>query len=1125
MVKFTDDQRRAIEEKSNLIVSASAGSGKTTVLIEKLVGIIKNGGDLRRIVVMTFTNLTATELKEKLRDALTSAIRESDDNAAHYRRQLDYLEFADISTIHTFCYNLYKRYYNEIGGDASAEILEESDASALLDESVNTVLDDKLKHGTAEEKALIWRYYGRDRSARRLKNMIKSVREYFTSLPSPTDFVSATTEDSKRPFEERTASKAFLNYIRKRAARLYPIADKLLSESERCDDKIAERMLETTTALRVSLYALMQSDSLKAISREAMAIEQRSFTTAKCDSPEGEELKSSVRSLHSACTELFKTIRETIGEYEEEKRRAEESSLYASVLFGMVAETEKLYAEKKRADSKLDFADLERYAVEILDLDEPRAEIEESYDLVFLDEYQDTSRIQERILETIGKHARIFVVGDVKQSIYRFRLADPEIFVSRYNRYKAGTNGRTIRFNHNFRSDRRVLDFVNKLFDPLMTEDFGGIDYETEARLVAGNEKYPTETSEPAVAVYTFEKSSRASTPPEDEFYDIEKDVNFKEDDEDSEGIFIANKILSMVGKDFYDASKDVVRPIRYSDVAILTQRNASADKVTTLIKSLGIPAYRYGDGGDNYPADRELIYSYLRLLYNLHDDENLIRVMLSPLFSFSEKDLFDIRSSVEKTYFWETVLEYKGDQTLENKVESFLRTVRGHRLFSSTVGVKELVERVTEDLGIDAFILSGTDGEERIALHNAFVSKLSGLQVADTLSGFLRYIDEGGSISLDAPSDGGDAVNVMTVHKSKGLEFPAVFLPYFNTSFSKGKPGAKDVYLDRDLGIALRYYDDDDKLVADTVFTEIFKLRAREKEKEERLRLLYVATTRAKNHLFITATENKTEKKLLFADEADSFYDFFGYSLRRDPSLGFYKEKIVPEDVEREEESIEVSDRKFDFSSLESVYPYEEATTFPVKYSVSELNSEGFSPAVYRTDDEENIGAISAETGTVYHKVLENVDIFRAEKGDVEEVVDELLKRGELTAEEASGVDCGLISEVLKTDVFDELRGMEVSREAPFMLYVPARDVVDGTSLEDKVLVQGVIDLVGIDEEGAVLVDYKYTSLPSSAVVKKYKKQLGVYRIAVERLLDKRVRRAVLVLIRTAEAVEMPLD
>ncbi len=1124
MVKFTDDQRQAIEEKSNLIVSASAGSGKTTVLIEKLVGIIKNGGDLRRIVVMTFTALTATELKEKLRDALTSAIRASEDNAAHYRKQLDYLEFADISTIHTFCYNLYKRYYNEVGGDASAEILEESDAAALLDESVDQVLDDKVKHGSAEEKALVWRYYGRDRSARRLKNMIKSVREYFTSLPSPEDFVRATEEDRSKPFEERAASKAFLNYIRKKAARLYPIADRLVAESETCDDKIASRMLETTTALRVSLYALMQSDSLRGIAKEAMAIEPRAFTTAKSASPEGEELKASVRSLHYACADLFKTIRDTIGEYEEEKRRAEDSSLYSSALFGMVEETEKLYSEKKRADSKLDFADLERYAVRILDLEGPGAEIESSYDLVFLDEYQDTSRIQEKILETIGRRAKIFVVGDVKQSIYRFRLADPEIFVSRYNRYKVGSDGRTIRFNHNFRSDRRVLDFVNKLFDPLMTEDFGGIDYMSEARLVAGNERYPQETEEPAAAVYTFEKPTPLSTPPEDEFYDIAGDVNFKTDDEDSEGEFIADKIISMVGKEFYDASLDSYRPLRYSDIAILTQRNSSADKITTLVKSRGIPAYRYGDGGDNYPRDRELIYSYLRLLYNLHDDENLIRVMLSPLFSFSEKDLFDIRSAEEKTYFWETVLEYKGNQTLKIKIDDFLSTVRGHRLLSATVGVKELVERVCEELGVDAYILSGADGEERIALHNAFVSKLSGLQVADTLSSFLRYVDEGGSISLDAPSNGEDAVNVMTVHKSKGLEFPVVFLPYFNTSFSKGKPSGGDVYLDRELGISLRYYDDDNKLVADTVFTEIFKLRDREKEKEERLRLLYVATTRAKNHLFITTTENKTEKKLLFADEADSFYDLLEYSTRRNPSLAFYKEKVSMKKVSPTETTSEECGEKFDFSSLEGSYPYEEATSFPVKYSVSELNSEGFSPAVYRTDDEENVSAVSAETGTVYHKVLENVDLFRTEKGDVEEVVETLKLTGELTEEEASSVDCRLVADVLKLDVFDELRRMEVRREAPFMLYVPARDVIDDTRLEDKVLVQGVIDLVGLGED-AVLVDYKYTSLPPSVVAKKYAKQLRVYRIAVERLLGKRVRRAVLVLIRTAEAVEMPLD
>ncbi len=1124
MVKFTDDQRQAIEEKSNLIVSASAGSGKTTVLIEKLVGIIKNGGDLRRIVVMTFTNLTAAELKEKLRDALTAAIRTSDDNVSHYKKQLDYLEFADISTIHTFCFNLYKRYYNEIGGEASSEIAEESDAEAMLDESVAEVLDAKVKHGTEEEKALVWRYYGRDRGSRRLKTMIKEVRNYFTSLPDPEAFVETTEEDRTKPFEERAASKALLNYIRKRAARLYPIADELVVECERCEDSLAQKLLEIVTVERVALYALMRADTLETAAREVTATDIGQMTSAKSHSPEGETLKESVRSFHSACSDLLTVVRDTIGEYEEEKLRAEESSRYASVLFDMVKETERLYAEKKRADSKLDFADLERYAVKILDLDGPREEIENSYDLVFLDEYQDTSRIQERLLETIGKKARIFVVGDVKQSIYRFRLADPEIFVSRYNRYKVGSDGKTIRFNHNFRSDGRVLDFVNKLFDPLMTEDFGGIDYRSEARLVAGNGKYPESSEEPAVAVYTFEKHGSESLPPEDEIYDLSRDENFNCDGTDSEGIFVAKKILSMVGKDFYDASRDAYRPLRYSDIAVLTDRNASADKITALIKDYGIPAYKYGDGGDNYPADRELIYSYLRLLYNLHDDENLIRVMLSPLFSFTEKDLFDIRSAEEKTYFWETVLEYKGDQTLKNKTEEFLKTVRRHRLLSATVGVKELVESVTEDLGIDAYILSGADSEERISLHNAFVDKLSSLQVADTLSGFLRYVDEGGKISLDAPSGGEDAVNVMTVHKSKGLEFPVVFLPYFNSSFSKGRSGAKDVYLDRELGISLRYYNDREKLVADTAFTRIFKLRAKEKEKEERLRLLYVATTRAKNHLFLTATENKTEKRLLFADEADSFYDFFEYSLRRNPSLAFYKEKVSPDETEKEKKPPVATEENFDFSSLETKYSYAEATTFPVKYSVSELNSQEISPAIYRTDDEENATAFSAEIGTVYHKILENVDLFRTEKGDVEEVVLRLVTTGELTSEEAEAVDCGLVSSVLKLEIFDKLRNMEVRREAPFMLYVPASDVVDGAHIDDKVLVQGVIDLVGIGEE-AVLVDYKYTSLPSSVVAKKYLKQLKVYRIAVEKLLRKKVGRAVLVLIRTAEAVEMPLD
>ncbi|MDR3263915.1 MAG: UvrD-helicase domain-containing protein [Clostridiales bacterium] len=1106
---YDDDQNYAINADGNVLISASAGSGKTAVLTERYLRLIKEGVNAANILVLTFSDKAAVEMKERIEAKLTAYAAVCEPKKA--RKLANDFVSANISTIHSFLHKIITKYFYELNIDPYFSIISGGDAEALKERAFGeTVKYYNAKNDPMYDR-LVYCLSG-SRSDGGLFDAVEEYRELSTvmtekgydfdkSIGRCTDYIMANMRERTEKYSDiaRTVA-AECRFGQPYSDVADEIADKLKALTRTKSDADFERCIAET-----------EKSSARILSKEPFE------TTEK------------IRVLKKYFNEMLKELKAALEELPYLRECAEQDREMIDKFVETTAYYSQKYAALKASDNKLDYSDLEQYAMTLLEKTAALEELREQYTHILVDEYQDTNRIQEYILNKLAK-GQFFAVGDVKQSIFNFRLADPSIFLERRKSYSEG-NGACRDLNNNYRTSVRLTDFINRIFSVVMTENGGGINYKRDAALKSLTE-YGAEEYLPYGLAF-FEKIEEK--PETNGLYSVKDDANRAgASAANAEGLYIASVIKKLMGVQIYDPKTGAYRDTRYGDIAVIVRsRVGNPAKILDVLKSAGVPvrADGFGDGDNNCAMLIEL----LKVIDNSRNDISLATVMLSFFGGFTDDDLKEIRlNGYEEKFFCGAVGKYIADfyishvafkeggradiesaptnsndsdttfkevgrtnteaapaalnykAALAAKLKGFDEYVNALRKKAADGGIYSLLCGIVYESGFDAYA-----GDKAASLERF----MDGFADADySLSYYLYNLKDGAPEQPKTAPVGGDKVTMMTAHASKGLEFPIVFVAdaahMFNKEFER-----KPYVFDSLLGIGFFYRDTANMTQKNTLFRKAVILKKNKEQREEEMRLFYVALTRAKNHLFISGSGSKfkeSEEECVYKTQK-SFMDFVGMSAFFDKNV---KESFVTDTAAAElfgGAEAAPSPDEYDAATAEYLNRSLEASHRAV--SVSPVKESA--TAVSRGD---KISFLKGEglfdKGNAYHKVMQYADFGQREKNDVAELIKRLVKENILSEKEAALVDIDDIVKCLNGPLVDYARKNRYVKEKEFMLYVPAKDVYpDGG--EEKILVQGIIDLLVFGEKN-IIADYKTGALHKD-LKEVYKKQLNIYKKAAE--------------------------
>ncbi len=1090
MVNLTEEQRAAVESRGKVIVSASAGSGKTFVMIRKLVNAVVGGADLDDILAVTFTKKAAAQLKEKLRAALIKQVEGADDaTAARLKVQLSKISSANISTIHSFCARLLRTYFYALGIDGGFDIISDDDsvAKTLKSRAMDELFERLYEENDADFKTVL-NCLMRKRNDLSVKRLIDSA---YSSVRSTARY-DKVLENCVKLYTEEGFGSICGELLKRRKMKIAPLVCSL-EEFERTF------AVETNKTTYATIFDEMRQSLLS--SANNLFEGKRPFTVTRkpSDPPQDKEAGEAFKAFKENLTKRFNALR---GDYTDERtekeiflKSGELAAAFSRVLMMFDAE----YTAVKREENKLDYNDLEHLTLKLLtspETEEARAEIGNSFKYVFVDEYQDVNPVQEEIISSLG--GEVFLVGDVKQAIYGFRGSRSLFFAEKYNKFMGG-EGTALRLSNNFRSSDGVVNFVNKLFSEVMGTESCGFDYAESSRMIRGG-AYPENYGK--CSLFLFGKE-----PKKERELGVYSVLNGGEKCENTrEGLAVVSLINKMVRDgEYYDLATGAFTPLKYSDICILTRKNkgASAEGITRALRDNGIPVSGAGESNICAMPEVKQFIDILSLIDNAEQDIPLVSALLSPVGNMTENELAYIRiaakenrlscSSKKNPPFRECCRAYAAEirGEISEKLEKFYLNLEKLRSLSEILNTGALADEILERYGLEAAY--GLGGGEK--LKN--VLRLVGEGAALPLTAFLEKIKAGGfniSSPADAPSD---SVKIMTMHASKGLEFPVVILADICRSFKGAE--YNEVPFDDEFGFAPKYYDKENMLVYDTVLRKLCKMRSASEELKNELNLFYVACTRAMCDLYILAEETE-EYDSSAVTEARSYAQTFDMNK-------FFPEEITPEsgeDVTSAEKAKESNPAVVAeiVKRFARPYTYADSINLPVKSSASAI-LKNMETEPYYTDHQlfGGEGETGTERGTAYHRFLELCDFNSRGLSQIKLQLEKFIKSGKITSGQAELISAEELEEILKIPVFSTLAGAKLYREREFLCRLPANEILQGVTVADYVLVQGAIDLFAEGDFGYKIVDYKYSRKTDEELIKKYSAQLSLYRKAAAKI------------------------
>ena len=1097
-MNWTREQMLAIEEQGNLIVSAAAGAGKTAVLTERVVRLVEKGADIESLLILTFTRAAAAEMKERIESALQDRAQKATEKALQDRLYHQSLRCANanISTIHAFCARVVNRYFHLVGLSPSAATLDETESAVLLRESMEEALTNLATEDAPAYRVLIRAFEGEAA----LEEALMGLNSFLKAQPEPEKWLSDAEENlTSRALFDKGVEVCF----REDKARFEAVLSDLVRQRDSLPPQRADVISYLDETIPHAQGALLQQTP-QGYAQALTAVVFGRMPAAKGMDP---ELKDA---LTAARDKVKKEARDQAAAYGQDLQQQWllhlQSARVLTVLISLWRQMEALYALKKRDRDKLDFNDLEHYCARILDDETAAAEYRERFSAIIVDEYQDSNAVQEAILNKIRRADNLFFVGDVKQSIYGFRMAEPGLFLEKLKTF-CGAAGKRIDLNHNFRSSQEVLTAVNQVFEKLMGPGISPIVYDEQAALRPGCPQ-PEGQAELHLIERAYEEDS------EEEPIDVAE----------AEARFCAQRIKDMMAKETYqDGADSEPRPLRFSDFAILLRNMTHARIFARTLALSGIPCYAQLSGGYFESVEVMVALNLLRVIDNRRQDIPLLSVLHSSVGGFSHGELMALRNHCPNGDILDC-LTFAAGRDPDGKAAGFLNKIAAWRQQSRISPVETILVSLLDETGLYEEMGAMPGGIQRQANLDALVSKAHSYDDMGGfgLHGFIAYMDQAKASAKSgaAQTVQSDVVRILTVHKSKGLEFPVVFLAQMNGQFSRQGERAA-LLLHRELGLGLTFVDPEGTK-REPIFRRGILLLNRRQQLEEEMRVLYVAMTRPKRQLILVGTLKDARSALntplhLTPYGLLSARSFLRWVLLCAPQqvktfVHPREEFAISEGTERPPLApgdpllVEALVRKYAF-----VYPYAGAAGVPNKTSVTALaerHTLSFTEPAFAPEQ----GAL--RRGTDVHSLLQHLPLEplspAALAAYLQEQNGEAYRRG--------------IEYFVGTDLFLRMcQSPTVYRELPFTLSMDSHDLL-GTNTHERVLLQGVMDACFLEEGGFVLLDYKtdHVTGDPAAFAQRHLRQVELYAQALATLTGQPVKERWLVFINGRSCVRL---
>lgn len=1099
MIEYTKDQKLAIElREKDILISAAAGSGKTRVLVDRVLSLMCNERiPIEKMLIVTFTNKAAMEMRLRIESALRERLINGEDDP-FIIEQAKKIKSAPIQTMHAFCIDQLHRYFYKCGIHHNFGIIASSLYNILISESMDQVFDEYYEDSDEGFLKFV-ESFGSKRNDENAKATLIHVYHKIQAQIDPFLWIQKQIETLDRSIEQPHASTLYLKLI-----------DDILVEIEQLILLTEESIALTKADGALESYASTLEEDISSL-REVQNEMKKSFDTGMgflngmkfsafkaVRNLEGESLqtkesisknRSLVKSTIKALVEKAKNVNETAL-----KKEFIETRIFVLIIERLLVRFNDIFQSKKREQNRLDFSDVEHQMLKLLTLPEVKSEIKRNLQYIFFDEYQDSNQIQEKIVNELAHPRSLFFVGDIKQSIYGFRLADPSLFNARFHKYmEPSVDHEMINLCKNFRSDPEILHFCNYIFGQLMKNDLGDVEYERDQHeLVPGKE---TKNAYP-IEIRWIEKNTEPKAEPE-------------------EAVWICKRIKELIQEGY-----------QYSDIAILMRSPASKIRDFELVfKQYDIPLFQDFSSQTFNELEVLLFIDLLKILDNESNDLSLIAVMNSFFGGFREKEIGEIRAAYPDISFIDAARDYahSQDNELSKKLNHFFDQMREYRQYLQTHSLTELCTWLMIDTGYEFYLESLPKGEKKKANVEALIGKIREYEKNSTLKlvGFLKVMNrilKNTSDRLEPVSEFSeeeDVVRMMSIHKSKGLEFKVVFLANTQKNFNR-MDTREPIIVHKDLGFGLYHYDIDNNLYQMTTTRNVIIDQTLKEMKSEEARLLYVALTRAEERLIITGdvksapkVSERSNTSTLLLRHSNNYMSWlmnilpindpyrqvldFGHFTLDYEFIPFQLEEAVTDLQPRLQKNIvdllnqQITDPALQFKAdnLE-----ESLSTVPIRTTVTELTKKDaedrmcLQKPTFLEQEEERFTA--TEKGSITHLVFQNISLDHHNHQSITQALDEMVADEFFTKDERDTMDADIFLRFFQSPLGQDVLAHKLSavREQSFAMEY------------EQMIVYGQIDLFYRIEEGYVLVDFKTDQRVDEL---RYEEQIKLYRRALE--------------------------
>ena len=1191
---FTKEQQAAIDARGKVIVSASAGSGKTTVMIERIIQLVLGGVGVDEVLAVTFTKKAAAQMKEKLSKKLIEKINDdtTDPNQRErLKKQLPKVGGADISTIHSFCSRLIRSHFYAAGVDSGFRVIggDDADGTALKNEALDELLEEGYESQDEEFFHLLSVYWR--------KKSDKALRRIFLGLYDPLRSRADYREylENSRHFDEQVFDKicedlyvafrnkcdhyrekleeelAFFRAENQRTGKLVDVEGELVCQGGDCAYQFA--LCDELSLWLKDLRDAPDYFAMLAVGKPAKFTQNRGGKKTEVQAAHTEKLKFLKERIFKAHEEEFLKLsaRET------ELARFLQSGKTAAALAKYLLKFDEIYARLKTERGVLDYNDLEHKALELLKNEEIRAEMQEKYRFVFVDEYQDVNSVQDEIMSRVSGD-ELFLVGDMKQAIYGFRGSKSEIFGQKQKEFeKAGVS---LGMPDNFRSTGAVLGAVNAQFKLAMTERTCGMDYAREP-MIQGNKKYPEDSGK--VRVHFVGKEVKESAREGLGVYSVRDNLQGEAEPESRVAATIRHIIDEETSSDFFDVEEGRYRRVEYKDIAVLSRNKLGRiAKTVAALSAAGLPVSTASSVNICEFAEIKTLIDILSLIDNAEQDIPLASALLSAMGDMNADELACVRLAYPEERgagfrsLCKRYAEEKSDE-ISKKLRAFFAYYARIRTLSRVVDAGELRSKILSETGMEARILSHENGGASLRRVQRFLEEAT-LPEPLSVHAFLDRLRDL-EYEIDYSESGGEnAVKVLTMHSSKGLEYPVVILDNLSAHFHAADHD--EVVAEETYGLAPRAFDEQKMCRYSTVLRRLCAVRQVESSIKDELNLYYVAMTRAKHTLHMLFEEKTPIADVPYAKSFAEFTDFSVWEEYFAQSMG----NVDPPKLERQAIVFHPDEGLAQeiMHAFRWQYAHEGFENLPVKSSATQLLdggtcaeekadsaavSEGYGKEFGRAEsweegffDEKDMdvedGCVVAteeargsetglsvsdkELGIAYHAFLENFDfsLLYDENGvpmsalSLEDLIQTELDRG-VTGYALLSV--AKLKEILSNPVFKELCGARLYKERQFLVNLPVADTYAKCADFDKsklingngeqIIFQGAIDLMAVSPDKVRIIDYKYSARGAKSLRAHYGAQLDLYRMATAKILKIDPKKVSCTIVNIRQGYQLDLD